>query len=260
MEVLAEHSVDLFALLPLGELWVAAVRMRQVEQLRHTLERAFALLDSLGNPALWSTPCIGGRARRDPRQRAGAGGAARSGPRRGGRGQHAGAHPVGRGPHLAAGTGHPGRRRRGHRGGARSRTYGLTSDATRLTGQAALQTPDGKVSGAMLQLARDLKVGATPDEAPGDQTHSAASPSAQPPSGSALTQREREVAELLLLGMPYRDIGTQLSSRRKRLSITWPGYAADWAPGRAQRCSINDPCDACSERLSRWSTTCNNGG
>ncbi|EUA93683.1 transcriptional regulatory domain protein [Mycobacterium ulcerans str. Harvey] len=34
---------------------------------------------------------------------------------------------------------------------------GLTSDATRLAGQAALQTPDARVSGAMLQLARDLR-------------------------------------------------------------------------------------------------------
>ena len=35
--------------------------------------------------------------------------------------------------------------------------FGLTWDATRLAGQAALHTPDGRVSGAMLQLARDLK-------------------------------------------------------------------------------------------------------
>ena len=33
MEVLAEYSVDLFSLLPLGELWVAAARMRQVDRL-----------------------------------------------------------------------------------------------------------------------------------------------------------------------------------------------------------------------------------
>ncbi|MGD1109623.1 MAG: LuxR C-terminal-related transcriptional regulator, partial [Mycobacterium sp.] len=30
------------------------------------------------------------------------------------------------------------------------------------------------------------------------------------PTGSPLSDREREVAELLLLGMPYRDIGAQL--------------------------------------------------
>ena len=56
MEVLAEYSIDLFSLLPLGELWVAAARMRQVDRLQHTLDEAFALLDSLGDPVLWSVP------------------------------------------------------------------------------------------------------------------------------------------------------------------------------------------------------------
>ena len=56
MEVLAEYSADLFALLPLGELWVAAARMRQVEQLQHRLDEAFALLAGFGDPVLWSVP------------------------------------------------------------------------------------------------------------------------------------------------------------------------------------------------------------
>ena len=56
MEVLAEYSVDLFSLLPLGELWVAAARMRQVDRLAHALDEAFALLASLGDPVLWSVP------------------------------------------------------------------------------------------------------------------------------------------------------------------------------------------------------------
>jgi len=95
---------------------------------------------------------------------------------------------------------------------------GLTSDATRLAGQAALQTSDGRVSGAMLQLARDLKLGASStdvSEMTSDMTHvddAATAPGQphQPPTGSPLSEREREVAELLLLGMPYRDIGAQL--------------------------------------------------
>jgi DNA-binding CsgD family transcriptional regulator len=91
--------------------------------------------------------------------------------------------------------------------------FGLTSDATRLASQAALQTPDGRVSGAMLQLARDLKQTAAVDETPGVETNAAAelTPSAQSrPVSSRLSDREREVAELLLLGMPYKDIGSQL--------------------------------------------------
>jgi len=92
--------------------------------------------------------------------------------------------------------------------------FGLTSDATRLASQAALQTPDGRVSGAMLQLARDLKQTVALDEAPGLEpvAPAAETPRAGPsrPASSRLSDREREVAELLLLGMPYRDIGSQL--------------------------------------------------
>jgi DNA-binding CsgD family transcriptional regulator len=216
MEVLAEYSVDLFALLPLGELWVAAARMREVDQLRHPLDQAFNLLQSLGNPALWSVPLHWA-------------------------GVHAGIlanSPESVAPHgqaLSAAAGNSTVARALARAGrtwlrvlanqvdadevsaaARALSQvGLTSDATRLAGQAALQTPDSRVSGAMLQLARDLKLGAAPTETPGDASD-AEGPGGGPPSprqpraGSPLSDREREVAELLLLGMPYRDIGGQL--------------------------------------------------
>jgi DNA-binding CsgD family transcriptional regulator len=212
MEVLAEYSVDLFALLPLGELWVAAARMRQADRLRHSLDQAFGLLESLGKPALWSVPLHWA-------------------------GVHAGIlanSPEAVAPHGQAlgaaaaestlaralsGAGRTWLRVLANRvdadevtAAARSLSdVGLTSDATRLAGQAALQAPDGRVSGAMLQLGRDLKLGAGPAEAPA--APSTETPSAaphHPPAGSPLSDREREVAELLLLGMPYRDIGGQL--------------------------------------------------
>jgi DNA-binding CsgD family transcriptional regulator len=216
MEVLAEYSVDLFALLPLGELWMAAARMRQVDQLRPALDQAFTVLESLGSPALWSIPLHWA-------------------------GVHAGIlanAPELVAPHAQAlgaaattsafaqalsGAGRTWLRVLANQvdadavaASARSLSHvGLTSDATRLAGQAALQTPDGRVSGAMLQLARDLKLGATPGDLPtgltGDEPQATTpSPAHQPSSGSPLSHREREVAELLLLGMPYRDIGAQL--------------------------------------------------
>jgi DNA-binding CsgD family transcriptional regulator len=213
MEVLAEYSVDLFTLLPLGELWVAAARMRQVDRLRHPLDQAFGLLDSLGNPPLWSAPLHWA-------------------------GVHAGI--LANSPELVAPHGQALGAAAGDSTMARAlsaagRTWlrvladqvdvdevtaaaralssvGLTSDATRLAGQAALQAPDGRVSGAMLQLARDLKVGSGIGEAPvvAESEGGGRSAPHHPPSGSALSQREREVAELLLLGMPYRDIGGRL--------------------------------------------------
>jgi DNA-binding CsgD family transcriptional regulator len=218
MEVLAEYSMDLFSLLPLGELWVSAARMRQVDRLQHTLAEAFALLESLGNPVLWSVPLHWA-------------------------GVHAGI--LANSPEAVAPHGQALSEAAAHSAFARAlatagRTwlrvlanhvdtdevtvaaralsqFGLTWDATRLASQAALQTPDGRVSGAMLQLARDLKQTIALDEVPGMEQAAAAAvapraPRSSParPASSRLSDREREVAELLLLGMPYRDIGNQL--------------------------------------------------
>ena len=63
----------------------------------------------------------------------------------------------------------------------------------------------------MLQIASDLKLTTDIPDVPDEP--GAAEPRATAPAGagrSALSEREREVAELLLLGMPYRDIGAQL--------------------------------------------------
>jgi DNA-binding CsgD family transcriptional regulator len=64
----------------------------------------------------------------------------------------------------------------------------------------------------MLQLARDLKQTAATDDAGGPTSSLAVDPTVNPARAAStrLSEREREVAELLLLGMPYRDIGTQL--------------------------------------------------
>ena len=214
MEVLAEYSIDLFSLLPLGELWIAAARMRQVDRLAQPLAEAFGLLDSLGDPVLWSVPLHWA-------------------------GVHAGIlanSPEAVAPHgqaLTAAAGHSAfAKALAHAGrtwlrvlanhvdtdevtaAARSLSqFGLTWDATRLAGQAALHTPDGRVSGAMLQLARDLKLTTAVDETPGiEPATTAVERTAAPsqPASARLSDREREVAELLLLGMPYRDIGSQL--------------------------------------------------
>lgn len=208
MDVLTEYSLDLYSLLPLGELWVAAARLRQIDRLTHSLEQAFGILTSLGEPVAWSLPL-----------------------------HWAGVHaailansPESLAPHgqalTAAGASNDFARALAVAGRSWLRVlarqvdvdevsaaarglaqFGLTWDATRLAGQAALQASDPRVSGAMLQVARDLKLTGGPDAA--DQSAAAPATTASP-TGSPLSDREREVAELLLLGMPYRDIGAQL--------------------------------------------------
>jgi DNA-binding CsgD family transcriptional regulator len=214
MEVLAEYAVDVFSLLPLGELWVAAARLRQLDRIQHALDEAFAVLQRLGNPPLWSVPLHwagvhAGILANSPDAVAPHGQALMAA---------AGSSPFAK---ALAGAGRVwlrvlanqvdiGEVTTAARGLAE---YGHTWEATRLASQAALQTPDARVSSAMLQLARDLKVAAPLDEQRVlERTAPNAPEPAQPAqSGSArLSEREREVAELILVGMPYRDIGNQL--------------------------------------------------
>jgi DNA-binding NarL/FixJ family response regulator len=206
-DVLAEYSVDLFSLPPLGELWMAAARMRQQSRLVPALDQAFGVLEALGRPAAWSVMLHWS-------------------------GVHAGilaGEPAAVAPHgqaltaladvspFAAALASAGRAwlqiltdqvdAEAVTAAARALAgHGLTSDATRLAGQAALQAADPKVSALMLQLARDLKLAV--GEAAVDTGAEPAAPAG--PATAALSEREREVAELLVRGMPYRDIGAQL--------------------------------------------------
>lgn len=215
MDVLAESSADLFTVLPLGELWIAASRLRQVDQVRHSLDEVFGLLAALGDPLLWSIPLHWA-------------------------GVHAGIlanSPDAVAPHGAALTAAAPHAQFAKALAAAGRTWlrvladrvdvaevtaaarglalhGHTWDATRLAGQAALQTTDSRAAQAMLQLARDLKqtVAASDASVPSSATDTVAPPPAVPQrvSSTQLSEREREVAELLLQGLPYREIGSQL--------------------------------------------------
>lgn len=215
MEILVEYSVDLFSLLPLGELWVASARIGQQDRLVPALDHAFGLLDSLGNPLMWSVPLRwagvhAGILANDPAAVAPHGQALTA----------AAAHsPFAKALAVAgrtwlrvlAGQVDADEVAAAARGLAQ---FGLTADATRLAGQAALQTADPKVSGLMLQVARDLKLSvgdsAGGEGAPQPADTGAPASAGSRPMSSPLSDREREVAELLLLGMPYRDIGAQL--------------------------------------------------
>ena len=209
MEALAESSVDLFSLLPLGELWVAGARLRQQERLKPALEQGFGVLAALGDPTAWA-PTLHWS------------------------GVHAGilaGDPAAVAPHGQALTAMAEQSVFAAALAAAGRTwlrvlanqvnadeviaaagglarFGLASDATRLAGQAALAAEDTKTSALMLQAARDLKLSAGAD---GEPSPNSGEPERRPrPASTKLSDREREVAELLLLGMPYRDIGAQL--------------------------------------------------
>ncbi|MFD6195459.1 isoniazid response ATPase/transcriptional regulator IniR [Mycobacteriaceae bacterium NPDC060252] len=209
MDALSAYSIDLYTLLPVGELWVAAARLRTLDAMTHHVDRAFAVLAQLGNPIAWSAPL-----------------------------RWAGVHaailtnsPESLAPHgqaLAAAAGSsPYARTLATAGRTWLRVLanqvdgtevdsaarmladaGLGWDATRLASQAALHANDPKVAAAMLALARDLRAPSAPTDSPDGITPASSAPHS--PTSTRLSDREREVAELLLRGLPYRDIGAQL--------------------------------------------------
>jgi len=55
-EAMMHVSVDLYSLLPWGELMITAARLRESRRVAHYVENAWELLGRLGNPPLWSVP------------------------------------------------------------------------------------------------------------------------------------------------------------------------------------------------------------
>ena len=70
-EAMLHTSVDLYSLLPWGELMITAARLRETRRVSHYLDEAWKLLHRLGDPPLWAVPLHwagspGGAAEREP--------------------------------------------------------------------------------------------------------------------------------------------------------------------------------------------------
>jgi DNA-binding CsgD family transcriptional regulator len=210
-EAAMRHPVDLFTLLPLGELAVAAARLGEPGRLAAHLRQAFQLLDQLDNPPLWAAPLHWSVV-------------------------HAAIlseQPAVADEHVAALTAIAGHSRYGAAVAAAAATWvevlrgtvdpdeveaaarglhdaGLSWDATRLAGQAAIRTSDRRAMTRLLDCARVLRgrPAAAPDEPAGvaDQPPGAAGA----PAAGRLSVREQEVAALLLEGLTYKQIGDRL--------------------------------------------------
>ncbi|MBE1461307.1 helix-turn-helix transcriptional regulator [Kibdelosporangium phytohabitans] len=189
---LLRHPVDLFTLLPVTELILASARLR--DHGSPLLRDAFALLDKLGNPPLWAAPVhwaavhaailTDNPAAAEP---------------------HVSAlelNPTPYGSALAraarcwtavyAGQVEPAEVTVCARG---LRDAGHWWESGRLASEAALRTGDRKAMVSLLDCARQLQV------------HEPAQPS---DVASPLSDREQEVAELVVRGMTYKQIGDTL--------------------------------------------------
>ncbi|HEX3788754.1 MAG TPA: helix-turn-helix transcriptional regulator [Pseudonocardiaceae bacterium] len=214
-EAVLRHPVDLFVFLPLGEFTAAAARLRDQARLAPHLDEAHALLSRLGDPPLWSSPLHWSAlhaaiiAEQHPAAE-----------------RHAAA--------LAANAGH------GHyqavlaaaaecwlavmagrvdpdtvEESARAlHAVGLWWDGARLAGQAAIRTSDRKAMVGLLNCARALQGRPTRSEQQPDRRPAAnpgpAAANAEPPAAGSLSDREREVADLVLGGLTYKQVGDRL--------------------------------------------------
>ncbi|GAA5123547.1 helix-turn-helix transcriptional regulator [Pseudonocardia adelaidensis] len=225
-EAIVRHPVDLFVLQQLGELWVAATRLRESSWVRPHLDEATDLLSRLGDPALWAAPlhwsglqaAILSENRDAAKRHAAALEAAADGSRyaaaMAAAAQHwvrlleaevdaAGVEAAARGLHAV----------------------GMAWEGGKLAGQAAIRTHDRKAMTALLACARALQstgpaTRAVAVEADADSDPRgvpAAAVEAEPVPDQAadgvdgpLSEREREVAGLVLEGLTYRQIGERL--------------------------------------------------
>jgi DNA-binding CsgD family transcriptional regulator len=207
-EAIVHHPVDLFVLQPLSELRVAAARLREQSWVAPHLDEAAALLARLGNPLLWAAPLhwAGVHAAMfadTPDAAASDVAALEAG---GSTSRYAAAMAVGARQWLLVLKGQvdPAAVETAARG---LHAVGLSWDGGRLAGQAAIRTRDKKGMASLLGTARAMHV---VEQAPAEEPTPATPSHASPPSDDVLSDREREVAALVLEGLTYKQIGEQL--------------------------------------------------
>ncbi|WP_394613311.1 LuxR C-terminal-related transcriptional regulator [Lentzea sp. JNUCC 0626] len=193
-QALVVHPVDLYTLLPLTEIAVAAARIGQFHRVEAHLTEAWTLLGDLGNPPLWSVLprwhafhaalLLGDHAAAEEHTAA--------------LEDAAEALPFARA--LAAGARCWSRAGRGEVDHVRVETvaqelraHGLRADAARLAGHAAMHTTDRKAMTQLLDIAR--------------QFHGTSSGQS---NAEVLSDREQEVAALVRDGLTYREVGDAL--------------------------------------------------
>jgi DNA-binding CsgD family transcriptional regulator len=214
-EAIMRAPVDLFTFLPLGEFAMAAARLGDQGRLTSHLQEARSLLGELGDPPLWWTTlhwsglhaALVGEQPEVAQEHAAALAAYRE------HGQYFAVMSAAAACWLdvLAGKIDPDSVEAAARGlhGA-----GLWWDGARLAGQAAIRTSDRKAMVRLLDCARLLQ-GRAVD--PRNSATSADAPSGGHAKATAaavgegkLSQREQEVASLVLSGLTYKQVGDRL--------------------------------------------------
>ncbi|MFC9474685.1 LuxR C-terminal-related transcriptional regulator [Nocardia sp. NPDC056952] len=210
-----ELEADLLSLLPIGELWLAGIRLGDARRIEPLVDAARALVRKVGRAPAWTNSfhwygVQAALADESPRALLPHAHALKTAAEAGDRQATVLADAgrtwvlVLRGQVAAADV---------EAAVSALAELGLTWDAARLASEAALAASDSTTATALLKLARSVRTQAQPVE-PLRPTAQPQPPAAGPVpltgESGALSDREREVAELVLLGLTYREIGARL--------------------------------------------------
>ncbi|MBW4719050.1 helix-turn-helix transcriptional regulator [Saccharothrix obliqua] len=208
-EAVLRHPVDLYAFLPLGEFAAAAARLRDQHRLAPHLAAARTLLHGLGDPPLWSAQlrwnllhaAIIGEETAAAEEHAAALAAHASG------GGHCAVLSAAAESWLDVLAGEVDADRV-EEAACGLHAAGQWWDAARLAGQAAIRTSDRQAMVRLLDRARLLQG----RPAARRTAESAAEPAGLSghPAADRLSDREREVAELVVGGLTYKQVGDRL--------------------------------------------------
>jgi DNA-binding CsgD family transcriptional regulator len=212
-EALLRQPIDLFTLLPLGELMIAGARLKDSDRLQPHVTEAQAILARLGDPQLWSTPL----------HWSGAQAAILADDLAALRPHAAALVAAARTSPYAAVLARAGRSwmlvlagdidaSAVEKAAMDLASVGLVWDAARLAGQAAVRAVDPRARTSLLSCARALGEAHGSAGRSDGATPTVSAPSDRPaePSACRLSDREREVARLVVTGQTYREIGGRL--------------------------------------------------
>ncbi|MGW4525648.1 LuxR C-terminal-related transcriptional regulator [Amycolatopsis sp. NPDC004378] len=199
------QQTDLFSLLPLGELAIAAARTGAYAKLSGQLERAHSLLARLGEPPLWTVSLVWHELHAaitlEDADAAKAHLATLTTHAHCGRYPSALATAAQGWLSVLGGSFAPDSIAEA---AAELHDLGLRWDASRLAGQAAIRTSDRKAMVQLLEAARQFQ-GTAARRDPGTSE-----PAAAGTGLAALSERELEVARLVVDGLTYKQAGSKL--------------------------------------------------
>jgi DNA-binding CsgD family transcriptional regulator len=213
-EAMLHTSVDLYSLLPWGELMITAARLRETRRVAHYLDEAKQLLERLGNPPLWAVPFHWAAAQAALLSESPADLAPHAAAlARAAHHSHLAAVLATAGKawvSVLAGRFQPADVEAAARGLGR---VGMPWEGARLAGHAAARADERKDMVRLLSCARDLHPqGTSTGNGTSGSGETRNAPTAETgngmqPDGSGLSEREKEVARLVLEGKTYREIG-----------------------------------------------------